>query len=107
MNIVIPASVVQHAFDWMLARSAADYAEMFFVFMSVVGQHYISQRKSMGFCFWLTGNLVAVALFASLGRIPTTILYIYFTYKCVTGWRHWRKLEQYAPPADLRGISQA
>jgi nicotinamide riboside transporter PnuC len=101
---VIPADALQPALDWVLTRTAADWAELFFVLMSVVGQHFISQRKSSGFAFWLAGNLVAIALFATLGRIPTTALYMYFTYKCITGWLHWRKLEQ---SAQCPGVAPA
>lgn len=71
-----------------------DGAEAIFVGMSVVGQHYISQRRSVGFWFWLFGNVVALFLFASLGRWPTVGLYLYFTWKCISGIRTWKSLEE-------------
>lgn len=79
--------------SWFSRQTWQDAAEAVFVGMSVVGQHYISQRRSAGFWFWLFGNVVALFLFASLGRWPTVGLYAYFTWKCISGIRTWKTLD--------------
>ena len=106
----ISGQFLQHAVDWLLSRTWVDYAELYFVLMSVVGQHFIAQRRRTGFYFWFPGNVVAVVVYTSLGRYPTALLYLYFTYNCVTGNMKWRRLEQghhaaalTAPAADSRG----
>lgn len=106
----IDLNVMQHVNGWLQTRTWVDYGELFFVLMSIVGQHYIAARKLKGFYFWLAGNIVAVLVWTIVGRIPTALLYCYFTYKCVTGVRTWRKLEEpavHSPAALPAGVLQS
>lgn len=87
------ADVFDHAAQWLASRTWLDVAEMYFVLMSVIGQHFISHRQRKGFYFWLAGNVVAVVIWTMSQRYPTALLYCYFTYKCLTGVRNWGELD--------------
>lgn len=88
------ASISSEFAAWALALRWVDVAELFFVGMSVIGQHFNSARKIRGFYFWLIGNVVAVWVFYATGRPTTMVLYIYYTVQCVKGIVAWRKLER-------------
>jgi len=78
---------------WFDAAGWRDGVEVFFVLMSVVGQHHISQRRVQGFYFWIIGNIAAIFLFFSIERWATCLLYGYFLYKSFQGARVWRALD--------------
>ncbi len=78
---------------WVESMTWVDVMEFFFVTMSMVGQHYISQRNPRGFGFWIAGNVAALVMFVALGRWMTTLLYVYFLYMCFKGLVTWRKLD--------------
>jgi nicotinamide riboside transporter PnuC len=86
--------IISFGAEWLASRTWIDWGEIFFIVMSVIGQHFISARNSKGFVFWLAGNLVAIPVFAFAGRVPTALLYCYFLYKCVSGILTWRRLER-------------
>ncbi len=79
--------------DWIGSISWIDAAEFFFVTMSVVGQHFISQRNPRGFAYWIAGNVAALIMFVALGRWMTVLLYCYFLWMCFKGLATWRKLD--------------
>jgi nicotinamide riboside transporter PnuC len=111
-----PAEFMQLAGSWLAGRTLLDWAEIFFVVMSIIGQHYNSARRRVGFWFWLAGNVTAVPVWVLAGRYPTALLYVYFSYKCIVGLVVWRRLddgenvpacERSAAPAIARMPSQA
>jgi nicotinamide riboside transporter PnuC len=71
----------------------ADVTELIFVGLSVVGQHFISNRDRRGFYFWIMANLMAIVLFVGLQRYPTVVLYTYFLYASSMGLVRWRRAE--------------
>lgn len=79
---------------WLAAAGWQEAAEVFFVLMSMLGQHFNSRREIRGFYFWVAANLSALVLFASLGRWLTCALQGYFLYKSVQGIRAWSELER-------------
>jgi nicotinamide mononucleotide transporter len=79
--------------EWVAATTWVDATEFFFVTMSVVGQHFISQRNPRGFAFWIAGNVAALVMFCALQRWMTTMLYLYFLFMCFKGLTTWRKLD--------------
>lgn len=78
---------------WVGALNWIDVTEFFFVAMSIIGQHFISQRNPRGFGFWIVGNVAALFMFVALGRWMTAVLYIYFLYMCFKGLVTWRRLD--------------
>lgn len=71
-----------------------DLVEVFFVGMSILGQHFNAKREVRNFYFWAIGNLGALVLFSSMERWLTCFLYLYFLYKSLQGIRVKTRLEQ-------------
>lgn len=84
----------------LIGASWKDGLEVFFVLMSIVGQHHISQRRVAGFYFWIVGNVAALFLFFAIERWVTCLLYVYFLYKSFQGVRVWRALDSAVPAAQ-------
>lgn len=79
---------------YLATLSWLDALEAFFVAMSVIGQHFISQRDERGFIFWIASNIAALVFFAALGRWMTFTLYLYFLCMCVKGFVTWRQIRE-------------
>lgn len=91
---------------WWMDADWKDGLEAFFVLMSVIGQHFIAQRKVAGFFFWIVGNVAALILFAALGRWLTCLLYVYFLLASLHGVKTWKVLDAAALDAQpLKGRS--
>ncbi|MEJ8837690.1 nicotinamide mononucleotide transporter [Ramlibacter sp. AN1133] len=112
------ADLVQYALAWYQKVTWVDVGELLFVLMSIIGQEYIARRNKAGFGFWLVGNVVAVFVFGSSGRLVSACLYAYFAFKSFAGLRHWGRLDalerseararpQPALPAVARGATGA
>lgn len=86
--------IISFGVDWISTRNWLDWCELFFIAMSVIGQHFISARNSQGFVYWMVGNIVAIPVFVYSGRVPTALLYCYFLYKSISGILTWRRLER-------------
>lgn len=99
--------IILHTSLWLQSLTWTDAGEIFFVAMSVIGQQFISSRKSRGFHFWLVGNIVAIGVFFSLGRYPMMALYCYFAYMSIKGITNWRRLEQGEGTASLQPVPTA
>lgn len=78
---------------WLQERSFMDVAEFFFVTLTVIGQRFNAGRDVRGYYFWVTSNVCAVILFASLGRWMSVLLYAYLAGECIRGIIVWRRLD--------------
>lgn len=79
--------------EWLQARTFLDAAEFFFVTLTVIGQRFNAGRDVRGYYFWVTSNVCAVILFASLGRWMSVLLYAYLAGECIRGIIVWRRLD--------------
>jgi nicotinamide riboside transporter PnuC len=86
-------AMLDSAASWLLLRTWVEVAEAVFVVLSIVGQHYNSERNKVGFYYWGSGNAIAIVLFIAIGRWLTAMLYTYFLWKCITGVRRWTQIE--------------
>ena len=100
-------AIYQHVLEWISNAGWVEAAEAFFVGMSIVGQHFIARRQAQGFYFWIVGNVVALALFASLGRWMTVALYAYFLWKAIEGIRVWRVLDAGSSTVGSKALGSA
>lgn len=79
---------------WLSSAGWEEGLEVFFVTMSVIGQHHIAKRQVQGFYFWIAGNVAALVLFVSIGRWVTATLYVYFLAMSLRGVWLWKSLDQ-------------
>lgn len=91
--------------EWLQARTFMDAAEFFFVTLTVIGQRFNAGRDVRGYYFWVTSNVCAVILFASLGRWMSVLLYSYLAIECIRGIIVWRRLDAQARQDPLRGAA--
>lgn len=89
--------------EWLQARTFMDAAEFFFVTLTVIGQRFNAGRDVRGYYFWVTSNVCAVILFASLGRWMSVLLYTYLAIECVRGIIVWRRLDAGASHKTMQG----
>lgn len=75
-----------------------------FVVLSIIGQEFISRRKSKGFYFWIASNICGLVLFAIGNRPLMMLLYVYFLVRCIQGLATWRHLESKESQAPRLGI---
>ncbi len=87
-------TIIDSAWIWLSGLAWTDVAEMLFVGASILGQQFITRRQARGFYVWIFGSVVAVLLFASLGRWMTCGLHLYFIWMSCQGIRNWAALDR-------------
>ncbi len=80
--------------QWWESLTLINFAELAFALLSVLGQHFNSNRDKRGFVFWVVGNLLACAMFGYQGRWVMAALYAYFLLQSVRGFALWARHER-------------
>jgi len=73
-----------------LTDAAVPYGDAFTTTASLVAMWLQVQKKVESWAFWITVDVVAIAIYSYKELYPTTGLYVVFMGLSIMGWRQWR-----------------
>lgn len=70
------------------------YGDAFTTVASLVAQYLLARRKLENWVIWIIVDVVAINIYLLKGLYPTSGLYAVYLVLSISGWVHWRRLEQ-------------